>query len=110
MPVTEDAALLYETWTATGGEAIVLKNPTSVYRPGLRSAACVKLKPPDARGDRDGGSAERVRWGDWGEAVVLEMRYRHPRTGAVLEIQQAVRVPRDETFAPHIGDDTELMC
>jgi hypothetical protein len=24
--------------------------------------------------------------------VVLEMRYRHPRTGAVLEIQQAVRV------------------
>ena len=45
VPVTEDAAGLYETWVAMGGEGIVLKETTSLYRPGLRSAAWLKLKP-----------------------------------------------------------------
>jgi hypothetical protein len=43
-----------------------------------------------------GGSADRIRWGDWGEAVMLEFRYTHPRTAADVEIRQAVRVPRGE--------------
>ena len=29
VPVTEDAATLYETWVGWGGEGIVLKEPTS---------------------------------------------------------------------------------
>ena len=51
-----------------------------------------------------GGSADRVRWGDWGEAVMLAVRYTHPRTGANVEIRQAVRVPRDLSFALKIGE------
>src|SRR5262245_12192777 len=39
VPVTDDAATLYEAWTGMGGEGIVLKDPTSLYRPGLRSPA-----------------------------------------------------------------------
>ena len=32
-----------------------------------------------------GGSSERITWGAWGEAVMLEFRYTHPRTGADVE-------------------------
>jgi hypothetical protein len=28
-----------------------------------------------------GGSADRIAWGDWGEAVRLELEYANPRTG-----------------------------
>ena len=45
VPVTEDAATLYETWVGWGGEGIVLKEPTSIYRPGIRSLAWLKVKP-----------------------------------------------------------------
>jgi len=31
VPVTEDAAHLYETWVGMGGEGIVLKDPGSIY-------------------------------------------------------------------------------
>ena len=34
VPVTDDAATLYETWAGWGGEGIVLKEPTSIYRSG----------------------------------------------------------------------------
>ena len=54
-----------------------------------------------------GGSAERVRWGDWGEAVPLAFRYTHPRTGADVEMRQAVRVPRDLPFALRIGEGVQ---
>ena len=57
-----------------------------------------------------GGSAERIAWGDWGEAVMLEFRYTHPRTGADVEIRQAVRVPRDLPFALRIGERVPLVC
>ena len=36
VPVTENAPTLYETWAGWGGEGIVLKEPTSIYRPGIR--------------------------------------------------------------------------
>ena len=45
MPVTEDAPALWDTWVGIGGEGIVLKERTSLYRPGVRSPAGLKLKP-----------------------------------------------------------------
>ena len=93
MPVTEDAPALWDTWVGQGGEGIVLKERFSLYHPGARSPAWLKLKPKlplDAV--VTGGSAERIRWSDWGEAVTLELRYTHPRTGADMDIRQAVHV------------------
>ncbi len=95
VPVTEDAPALWERWVGQGGEGIVLKDPRAIYRPGARSPAWLKLKPkPTLEVLVTGGSAERIAWGDWGEAVLLEFRYAHPRTGADVAIPQAVRVPR----------------
>jgi ATP-dependent DNA ligase len=45
VPVTDDAAQLYETWVGMGGEGVVLKEPDAPYRPGARSSAWLKLKP-----------------------------------------------------------------
>jgi hypothetical protein len=44
------------------------------------------------------GSAERIAWGDWGEAVTLELAYKYPRTGKRIQIRQAVRIARHESF------------
>jgi ATP-dependent DNA ligase len=111
VPVTEDAPALWDTWVGMGGEGIVLKERASLYRPGVRSPAWLKLKPKlTLKVVVTGGSAERVRWGDWGEAVMLEFRYTHPRTGAEVEIRQAVRVPRDLPFDLRIGARHALIC
>jgi bifunctional non-homologous end joining protein LigD len=45
VPVTDDAPTFYETRVGMGGEGIVLKEPASLYRPGERSPAWLKLKP-----------------------------------------------------------------
>ena len=96
MPVTDDAPTLYEAWVGMGGEGIVLKERTSLYHPGVRSPAWLKLKPKlSLDAVMTGGFAERIRWSDWGEAVMLELRYTHPRTCAEVEIRQPVRVPGD---------------
>jgi hypothetical protein len=83
---------------------------TSAYRPGVRSPAWLKLKP---KLPIDvlvmGGSEKRIVWGDWGEAVMLAFRYTHPRTGAHVEIRQAVRVPRDQPFDLKIGANLALV-
>ena len=93
------------------GEGIVLKERTSIYRPGMRSPAWLKLKPKLTLDVVvTGGSANRVRWGDWGEAVMLAFRYAHPRIGAEVEIRQAVRVPRDLRFDLMIGERVGLVC
>ena len=111
VPVTEDAPALWDTWVGQGGEGIVLKERTSVYRAGVRSPAWLKLKPKLAlEVVVTGGSAQRVRWGDWGEAVMLAFRYGHPRTGVDVEIRQAVRVPRDLPFDLTIGARVALVC
>jgi bifunctional non-homologous end joining protein LigD len=63
VPVTEDVPALWDTWVRIGGEGIVLKERTSVYRPGVRSPAWLKLKPKlTLEVVVTGGSAERVRW------------------------------------------------
>lgn len=46
-----------------------------------------------------GGPSERITWGDWGEAVMIEFRYKHPRTGTDMEILEALRVLRGEPVA-----------
>jgi hypothetical protein len=35
-----------------------------------------------------GGSGERIAWGTWGEAVDLELKYLHPRTGQRIAIRR----------------------
>ena len=78
---------------------------------GVRSPAWLKLKPKLSLGVVvTGGSAERIRWGDWDEAVMLEFRYTHPPTGADEEIRQAVRVPRDLPFDLRLGERVGLVC
>jgi ATP-dependent DNA ligase len=105
VPVTEDAPALWDTWVGIGGEGIVLKERTSLYRPGIRSPAWLKLKPKLTLDVLvTGGSAERIRWGNWGEAVMLAFRYTHPRTAADVEIRQAVRVPRGEPLDSKIAN------
>jgi hypothetical protein len=41
---------------------------------------------------------------------MLAFRYTHPRTGADVEIRQAVRVPRGEPLDVKIGERVELVC
>jgi len=45
VPVTDDAPALWDAWVGMGGEGIVLKEGLSLYRPGVRSLAWLKLKP-----------------------------------------------------------------
>jgi hypothetical protein len=41
---------------------------------------------------------------------MLELRYTHSRTGADVEIRQAVRVPRDAPFNLRMGEGIALVC
>jgi ATP-dependent DNA ligase len=78
VPIAEDAATLYETSVGWGGEGIVLKEPTSIYRPGFRSPAWLKVKPKVTLDIVvTDGSSEPIQWGDWGLAVMLEIAYTH---------------------------------
>ena len=99
VPVTADAATLYETWVGWGGEGIVLKEPTSGYRPGIRSPAWLKVKPKvTLEVIVTGGSSEPIPWGDGGWLSCWTSPYKHPRDGKVIQIRQAVRIRRDEPF------------
>ena len=65
-----------------GGEGNVLKDPASLYSPGERSPAWLKLKHKLTLDVTvTGRSDQRIASGDWGEAVMLELAYKHPRTG-----------------------------
>src|SRR5262249_29192422 len=111
VPVTEDAATLYETWVGWGGEGIVLKEPISIYRPGIRSPAWLKVKPKIVlEAILTGGSSEPITWGDWGLAVMLDVAYTHPRDEKVIQIRQAVRIRRDEPFTLSARARAELVC
>jgi hypothetical protein len=111
VPVTGDAPALWEAWVGMGGEGIVLKDRGSIYRPGVRSPVWLKLKPKiTLEAVVTGGSPTPSLWGDWGLAVMLELRYTHPRHGSPVDIRQAVRVQRDEPFKLDIGRRAELVC
>ena len=47
--------------------------------------------------------------GDWGQAVMLELRYTHPRHCNRVEIRRAVRREPD-AFTLHTGQRAELVC
>ena len=111
VPVTEDAATLYETWVGWGGEGIVLKEPSSIYRPGIRSPAWLKVKPKvTLEVIVTGGSSEPIQSSDWGLAVMLDIAHKHPRDGKPIQIRQAIRIRRDEPFALSAGEQAELLC
>jgi bifunctional non-homologous end joining protein LigD len=79
VPYTDDALGLWDTWVGMGGEGILLKDRSSIYRPGVRSPAWLKLKPKlTLTVTVTGGSSERITWGDWGEAVMLEFKVYAP--------------------------------
>ena len=48
--------------------------------------------------------------GGAGPGLGPELRYTHPRTGADVEIRQAVRVPRDLPFDLRIGEQVQIVC
>ena len=111
VPVTDDAPALWDTWVGQGGEGIVLKERTSAYRPGVRSPAWLKLKPKlTLEVIVTGGSADRIAWGDWGEAANIEFSYLHPRSGKPVHVRQAVRIPRDQPFHLTTGRRAALVC
>ena len=111
VPVTDAAPALWGAWVGMGGQGIVLKERHSLYRSGVRSPAWLKLKPKlSIDVVVTGGSAVRIPWGDWREAVMLVLRYTHPRTGADVAIRQAVRVPRDLPFDLRFGERVGLVC
>ena len=111
VPVTDDAAALWDTWIGLGGEGIVLKDRTSRYCPGARSPAWLKAKPRLVLDVHvTGGSAERIRWGHWGEAIELELSYEHPRRGDRVAITRAFRIPRDQLFELRLGQAAQIVC
>ena len=57
-----------------------------------------------------GGLSEPIQWGDWGLAVILDIAYKHPRDGKLIQICQAIRIRRDEPFTLHPGDRADLVC
>jgi hypothetical protein len=79
-----------------GGEGIVLKHRAAPYRPGSRTTAWLKAKQQlELAVEVLHAGSELIRWGDWGRAVVLALRYHHPRTEAAASVEQAVRVLGD---------------
>jgi hypothetical protein len=54
--------------------------------------------------------AERIKWGDWGEAVMLELGYKHPRTGKRTRFSQAVRIARRQPFELKVSARASVMC
>jgi bifunctional non-homologous end joining protein LigD len=69
---TDDIAGLWDIVQQGGVEGIMLKEPRSLYYPGQRSPAWLKVKAKlTFEAVITGGSAERITWGDWGEAVRL---------------------------------------
>src|SRR5262245_38174220 len=82
-----------------------------MYRPGTRSPAWLKVKPKvTLEVVVTGGSSETITCGDWGLAVMLDLAYTHPRDGKLIQIPQAIRIPRDEPFTLHAGERAELVC
>ena len=56
------------------------------------------------------GEPELVKWGDWGRAARLRLRYRHPRTGTTTTIDELVRVPAPDAFELRKGAWVRLLC
>jgi len=92
VPITEYAPTLYETWVGWGGEGIVLKEPASVYRPGIRSPAWLKVKPKVTLDIVVTGGSSRL------NPVGRSEAGGHPRLRLLIQIRHAIRIRRDESF------------
>jgi hypothetical protein len=44
------------------------------------------------------GPANRIAWGNRGEALVLKLAYKHPRTGLPVHIRHSIRNAHDRPF------------
>jgi hypothetical protein len=111
VPVTDDAAQLWALWVGQqGGEGIVLKDPRSPYRPGMRSPAWLKVKHRlTLRVQVLDGSPALVKWGDWGWAAKVRLTYMHPRTDARTTIDELVRVTDLDGWKLRLGE-AEVLC
>jgi ATP dependent DNA ligase-like protein len=112
VPVTDDSAGLWALWVGQGsGEGIVLKDRRAPYRPGLRSAAWLKVKQRLVLEVLvEDGQAELVQWGDWGRAARLRLTYRHPKTSALQTIAELVRVPTSDAFELRRQARARVLC
>ncbi len=52
VPVTDEAARLYETWVGMGGEGIVLKEDVGLSRPAIHSRQAMSRTASEARAPR----------------------------------------------------------
>jgi hypothetical protein len=55
-------------------------------------------------------SAERIARGDWDEAVMLELTYKHPRTGKLTRVRQAVMITRQQPYDLQVGARASVVC
>jgi hypothetical protein len=88
----------------------VLKERRAPYRPGVRSPAWLKVKHRlTLRVQILDGSPALVRWGDWGWAAQVQLTYTHPRTGALMTIEELVRVTNPEGWTLRLGE-ADVLC
>ena len=53
--------------------------------------------------------ARVVLWGDWGQAAVMAFTYRDPRTGELVTVEQAGRVPYSGDWKPR-REPAAILC
>jgi hypothetical protein len=56
-----------------------------------------------------GGSPGLIKWGDWGWAARVELAYTHPRTGALMTIEELVRVTDPDGWTLRLGE-ADVSC
>jgi hypothetical protein len=50
-----------------------------------------------------------IKWGDWGWATRVELAYTHPRTGALMTIEELVRVTDPDGWTLRLGE-ADVSC
>jgi ATP-dependent DNA ligase len=111
VPTSHDASHMWRLWVVEwGGEGIVFRDRRPTYRPGTRSRAWWKAKHKLTLTVEVLHCADQlVRWDDWGMACVMAFAYRHPRTGELVTVEQAVRVPYSADWKPQRGP-CQTLC
>jgi hypothetical protein len=54
-------------------------------------------------------ASELVAWGDWGHACMMAFACYDTRSGKQITVEQAVRVPRADSWTPRLGP-AEILC
>jgi len=100
VPIIEDVARLYETWVGWGGEGIVLKEPGSIYRPGIRSPAWLKVKPKLTLEITQ--AMKQLGWVD-GQNILIEWRFHESDDQLHAAAAELVRLKVDVLVVPSCG-------